>query len=78
MCAAREGHTDLVKMLYEDGADIFYVDKASCYYNTIQCYIPLQYGKTPLIWAASHGHTDVVKIFHEFGADISYQDNVSY
>ena len=29
MCAAREGHTDLVKMLYEDGAIINYEDKVS-------------------------------------------------
>jgi len=29
MCAACEGHTDLVKMLYEDGAVISYEDKVS-------------------------------------------------
>ena len=40
--AAREGHTDVVKLLYEFGADINHQDKVSCYIkNNVSFYVIL-------------------------------------
>jgi ribosomal protein S18 acetylase RimI-like enzyme len=53
--AAREGYTELVKLLLDAGADIEAKDK---------------YGYTALIRAASNGYTEVVKLLLDAGADI--------
>ncbi|XP_048244847.1 uncharacterized protein LOC124124203 isoform X3 [Haliotis rufescens] len=53
--ASKEGHTDIVKLLIEKGAD---VSAAGC-------------GDTPLLCACRGGHTDIVKLLIEKGADVS-------
>ncbi|XP_052262259.1 ankyrin repeat domain-containing protein 17-like isoform X2 [Dreissena polymorpha] len=56
--ACAGGHSELVTLLLNKGADIEHRDKK---------------GFTPLILAATAGHTDVVEILLEHGADIEAQ-----
>ena len=41
------------------------------------CLIILQYGRTPLCWAAANGLTDVVQLLISKGASINVIDKVS-
>jgi ankyrin repeat protein len=54
--AAKNGHTEVVTLLLDRGADI----------NAINCD-----GSTPLHKAASNGHTEVVRLLLDKGADIN-------
>ncbi|WP_257254281.1 ankyrin repeat domain-containing protein, partial [Endozoicomonas sp. SESOKO3] len=54
--AAREGHTDIVQLLIEAGADL----------NAA-----LPNGASPLFIAARKGHTDIVKLLIEAGAELN-------
>lgn len=56
MKAARKGHTEVVKTLLENGANINAQDED---------------GETALIVAAQNGHTETVKILLENGADVN-------
>ena len=38
----------------------------------------MQYGWTPLIWAADNGHLDVTKALLDKGADIEHSDKVTW
>lgn len=56
MRAAMMGHTDVLKLLFTNGADI----------NAVN-----EYGSTALILTAAEGHADVVKFLLQNGADIN-------
>ena len=43
----------------------------------IICLIILQYGRTPLCWAAGNGLTDVAQLLISKGASMNVIDNVS-
>ena len=60
MRAARDVHTDVVKLLLSAGADINHDEKVFlfCIVSTHQS----QNGGTSLSWAACSGHTEVVKL----------------
>jgi ankyrin repeat protein len=60
MIAAWEGHTEIVKLLFEKGADIKVKDN---------------FGRTALMMAAS-GHTNVVKFLLEKSANVNDKDNI--
>jgi hypothetical protein len=53
--AAESGHTEIVQLLVEKGADIDSKDGS---------------GRTALLWAAEKGHKEIVQILVEKGADI--------
>ena len=53
---AKDGNTEIVQKLIEDGADIEIKDKKN--------------GSTPLLWACQNGHTHVVKTLLEKGANV--------
>ena len=53
MAASSEGHTEIVKLLIESGADVCFRDEE---------------GFTALKWASSEGHIDIVKLLREAGA----------
>jgi ankyrin repeat protein len=59
--ASREGHTDIVKVLLDKGADIDVVDKSSI-------------GTTALIIALKGSHTDIAELLVEKGADVKIKD----
>ena len=61
--AAREGHTEVVELLCNNGAFIDAVDK---------------FNYTPLHLAARQGHTDVVKLLLQNGASIDAMDMFQY
>ena len=55
-CASLEGHTDVVKLLIEKGAEV----------NTKG-----RWGTTPLHYASLEGHTDMVKWLIEKGVEVN-------
>lgn len=57
--AAMYGHTNIMKLLIERGAN---VDKAD------------RHGRTPLSWAAEHCHFGAVKLLVERGANVNAED----
>jgi ankyrin repeat protein len=58
--ASTEGHTEIVRLLIEKGADIKAIDT---------------FDRTALIMAAASGWTEIVKILLENGADINAKDD---
>ena len=60
MMASGWGHTDIVKLLLERGAQI-----------DLQNYA----GQIALMWASIRGHTDIVKVLLERGAQVDFLDN---
>ena len=58
--AAREGHTDAVKLLMDHGANNDVKDND---------------GETPIYWAAVKGHTGTVKLLLSAGADPQIADD---
>jgi len=63
--AAREGHTEIVKLLINSGADMNVVVRRTSF---------TRHGFTPLHYAAYEGHLDVVKLLVEAGADVNARD----
>ncbi len=59
--AASNGHTDVVRLLAEKGADVDRADTGSW----------LFLGRTPLWHSACNGHLDVVRLLVEKGADVN-------
>ena len=59
--ASYNGHTEVVNLLIEKGADINVKDTSR--------------GATPLHYASENGHTEVVNLLIEKGADIHVKDN---
>jgi len=57
VCAAWHGHTEIVKLLLGNNADV----NASCTDD----------GETPLYIAARNGHTEVVKLLLDNSADVN-------
>ena len=60
MMASDKGHTDVVQLLLERGAQVDLQNNV---------------GLTALIWASDKGHTDIVKLLLERGAQIDLQNN---
>ncbi|MGD2136206.1 MAG: ankyrin repeat domain-containing protein [Gemmatimonadales bacterium] len=56
--AARDGHTEIARLLLEAGADPNHGD---------------HYGTTPLMYAAGRGHLDVTVLLVEYGAELDVQ-----
>jgi predicted Fe-Mo cluster-binding NifX family protein len=56
----KKGHTEIVEVLIENGADVNIADKD---------------GTTPLIHAASNGHTETVKLLIKGGAKVNQCNN---
>ena len=61
--AVRDGDTERVRLLLDEGADI---NRADCY------------GRTPLNRAAGRGYTEMVELLLVRGADINTADNDGY
>ena len=61
MHAARDGHTEVVKLLIDNGADLNHKSN---------------HGDTALMYAARDGHTDVVKFLIDNGVDLNHKNNV--
>ena len=59
--AARNGHSEVVKLLLEKGANIEHNDNN---------------GRAPLSWAARNDHAEVVKLLLEKCATIEHKNNV--
>lgn len=59
--SAMKGHTDIVKLLLENGANVN---------------IRGQTGRTALHWAALKGHRDTVKLLLDYGAETCIQDEL--
>ncbi len=59
LIAAASGHTDVVRLLLEKGADIHATNN---------------FGHTSLMWAAMDGHTDTVRLLLDWGADMNHRD----
>lgn len=57
--AARDGFTDIVRLLIDQGAEIDWIDSE---------------GVTPLILAAFKGHTEITQLLLDQGADSSIKD----
>ena len=64
MGAAKSGHTEIVKLLLEHGADVARVDEAN--------------GATALMFAAKKGHTETVKLLLDNDANINQADPHGY
>ncbi len=63
MYASIHGHTDIAKLLIDNGAKL-----------NLQCKTS---GNTALIWATREGHLSVCKYLIDKGANMSIQNNVS-
>lgn len=59
MYAIQNGHTDVVKMLLDQGANVDLQD---------------EYGVTALMWASKYGHTKVVKMLLDNGVNVYHQN----
>jgi ankyrin repeat protein len=55
----KEGHTEIVQLLLEKGADVNAKNK---------------YGRTALIYATERGYTEIVQLLLEKGADVNAKD----
>ncbi|KAK7476623.1 hypothetical protein BaRGS_00032169 [Batillaria attramentaria] len=62
LCAAKEGHADICRMLLEAGADVNYRNQLS--------------GQTPLLVAIDNKQEKAVKVLLDYGADVQLTDNV--
>ena len=60
MIASHNGHTKVVKILHEYGAQVNMQDNN---------------GMSALMAANIHGHTEVVKLLHEYGVQVDLQDS---
>jgi len=72
MRAARDGHTEVVKLLLCAGVDVNHT--SAVLLSSIVSTHQSQNGWTVLIGAACKGHTEVVKLFLSAGAEINYAD----
>ncbi len=81
---AASGNVFLIAFLVSKGANVNAIDKvvhtssffiALNVYLTIMYLIALQYGATPLAWAAYHGKAEAVFALLERGADKSIRNN---
>ena len=85
MWAAREGHTDCVKYLIQNGAEMD-VFTAAMIGDMAEIKRLVEAGhdvnqrdeweRTPLMWAAREGHTDCVKYLLQNGAQLDLTDHV--
>jgi hypothetical protein len=87
MFAAMNGETDIVKLLLEWKADIEAKDQVRCspsifsrscffFYSLGDRQIPLQFGKTAVMFAADKDETGAVELLLEWKADIETKDQV--
>ncbi len=65
MFVAREGHTEVARILLRHGADV----------NAMSTLTGPTGGATPLTVAAEHGHVDIVKLLLAHGADVNARNN---
>ena len=70
MRAARDVHTDVVKLLLSAGADINHDEKVF-----LSCIVMTDKSQT-LLWAAYNGNSEAVKLLLSAGADINHTDKV--
>ena len=66
MHAARDGHTEIAKLLIESGANVDAAD-----FTDYSLRVEYQRGETALFYASGAGHTEIVRLLVDNGADVN-------
>ena len=81
IAACKEGHTDTVQLLIDNGADINKSNKVSCvifvlYDIPFSDYLHYKSGDSPLLAACEADNIDIVQKLIDIGADINKSNEV--
>ena len=80
MCAAEHGHSNIVNLLVEAGANLDWQDTEVLAYIiegcTMDLYLCIQNGCTALTIATQAGQVPIVQVLLETGADLNIQEKV--